>query len=627
MRLHPYILALTLLLAALPLWAQWSGSADFSSGLGGMNGDREREIGFLGHVLTQGDFALTFQSEKFKWSTSVNGKWEPKSSDNSRMNFSIGDQDALALDVVYKTVKAMPLQAGFRSDFEWKPSQVISYNAWISYKYNNDKARNVSNILSGTMTMDEGQVRHYYESPQDFVDALSLDAMDSHLASVYYETPRLNEHNVAVGARGEWQLGDRTLLQSSFSLSTASSRKHTTWSVFKTSGSVTGDIDVNAAFHEGNAWLYRITPSTVSMDYSADIHLQRTVRDDGARFRWSPGVRVSGNHSLDHNSGSSLSDINPDGSYVWRDSLRLRENFDFLSLIAEPYLAADYRDKDIDFSADYSASFYFCRLSDGVRNPLSLISVLPVGKASLSWKISDQHKLSVTHRVGAEYPDFFKVCWYDRTGGYADQLFRGNADLVSSQSSRYGFNYELKVKRFRYLAENTVTRTLNEIDQTWFNEEIEGRLYKVFHWVNSSDSWAFSTSHKVGWEGEWFKAGAGLVYNHTNRTAKSGGTVKKAADWRITADFEARLGKGWTVGADTKCKSKSSTFFTSSDEYWETGVHVKKAFKDITLYFDGRDLLDHARRTTFESTDGRQFWVDVSRENLRLFLLGIKWSF
>ena len=629
MRHRPLILSLLLLsLSALPLRAQWSGSADLAAGLGGMNGDREREVGFLGHILTQGDLGLDYKSDKFTWTTSVKGKWEPKSSDNSRLNFSRSGDDRLDVDLVYKTVKTRPLELSVRSDFGWKPSQDRNYSAWISYKYGNDKARNVSNSLSGTMHMDGSQARHYYESPREFVDGLTLDDMDSHLASCYFEVPRQNGHTLGVGAKGEWRLGSKSLLQGSFSVSTNSSRRHTTWSVFKTSGSVPDDIDVIDAFREGNAWLYRITPNTFALDYTADVHFQRTVRDDGVSIRWTPGVRVLGNRSLDHNSGSSLSDIRPDGSYVWKDSLRLRENFDFISLVTEPYVKAEYRGKKVEISADYAASFYFCRLSDDERSdPLSLVSVYPVGNARLAWDISENHRLVVTHQVSAEYPDFLKVCWYDRTGGYADQLFRGNSDLISSQSSRYGFNYELKHKYFRYTTANDVTRTLNEIDRTWFNEEIEGRLYKVFHWVNADDSWAFGTAHRLGWEGRWLKAGTGVEFKMARRVAKSDGTVKDASGWVLSADAEASLGKGWTVSADTEYRSKTATFFTSSDEYWDLGVRVKKTFRDVTLYFDGRDLLDHSRRTTFESTEGEKFWVDIARENRRLFLLGFKWNF
>ena len=38
-------------------------------------------------------------------------------------------------------------------------------------------------------------------------------------------------------------------------------------------------------------------------------------------------------------------------------------------------------------------------------------------------------------------------------------------------------------------------------------------------------------------------------------------------------------------------------------------------------------LRDNARQTSFESADGLETWVDVARENRRLFVAGIQWTF
>lgn len=623
------LLFLLLFLAALPLRAQWSGSADLATGLGGMNGNKDLDIGLLGHLLTQGNASVRYLTDRFTWNASVNGKWEPKSSDNSRVNFSRDEAGRLAMELVYKTVKTRPLQIGARSEFGWKPSARADYSAWVSYQYQNDRARNVSNSLSGTLSLSEQQIKHYYESPQDLVNDLRLDDMDSYLASCYYETPRMDEHMMGTGARGKWQLGARDLLQGSFSISTTSSKRNTTWSVFKTSESVPDVIDTDAEFRKGNAWMYRITPNSIDLDFSADFHLRHTARSDSARVvRWVPGVRVSGNHSLDHNSGATLADIHPDQTYEWRDSLRLRESFDFLSIIPAPYLAFEFGTKKLQIKADYALEFWLCRLNDeSHRQPIGLLGPYPKGNALLAWTITDQHKLGITHEVGVDYPNYFQMCWYDRTGGYVDQLFRGNADLAASLHSRYGMTYDLKLKGFRYRMTNTITRRINEIDQTWTNEEIEGRLYKVFHWVNAADSWSFGTAHRFGYEGKSFKAGVGVEYNQSRRTAKTDGTQKDASDWRLTADTDADLGKGWLIHADAKYQSQVATFFTKFNEYWEVGLRIRKKFKRVTLYFDGRDLLDNARQTSFESADSQETWVDVARENRRLFVAGIQWTF
>ena len=632
MKLRPLVLvlALTLLTAApLPLLSQqWSGRANFSTGLGGMMGREDLDIGFLGHVVTQGDVSLLYKTDKFSWNTTVGGSWESKSSDNSRLNMNMPQPDMLGLDVVYKTVKTRPLNVSIRSDFGWTPSASSNYSAWISYRYRNDVARNVSNSLSGTLPVNEAQKRHYFDSPRDLIDELRLNNMDSHNASCYYETPRLNEHAVTTGARGQWILDSRNTLHSSVSLATTGSRKNTVWSVFKTVESTVGEIDAEEAFRRGDAWMYRITPSSIDLDFSADFFLRQTVRKDSVQLSWTPGVRVSGNHSLDNNSGATLSDIAPDGTYAWRDSLRLREDFNFLAITAAPFVGVDYHYKKIDIHADYAVQFYMCRLNDDYRRqPLKLQSISPAGGSSFTWKISNVHRLGVTHNVGTDYPDYLKICWYDRTGGYVDQLFRGNEDLKSTVHSSYGMTYELQYKRFRYRMTNSITRRIDEIDQTWTNEEIEGRLYKVFHWVNSADSWSFGTTHRFGWAGKWITANAGFGYNQSRRTSTTDGSVRNSSDWNVSADATANLGKGWQIGADALYQSSVATFFTKFDEYWVLNARVQKKFSKVLLWFDARDLLDHARQTTFESNDSQEFWVDVARDNRRLFRLGVQWSF
>ena len=93
-------MALMLLSAALPLKAQWSGRANFSTGLGGMMGREDLGIGFLGHVVTQGDVSLLYKTDKFSWNTTVGGSWESKSSDNSRLNMNLPQPDELGMTTV-----------------------------------------------------------------------------------------------------------------------------------------------------------------------------------------------------------------------------------------------------------------------------------------------------------------------------------------------------------------------------------------------------------------------------------------------------------------------------------------------------------------------------------------------
>ena len=86
-RIPRLFLGLALLLCSLPLRAQWSGNVDLSAGLGGMSGNIVSEDKPMFHGLTQGTFQLNYKKDQFRWSTRVDGKWEPKTTDNTRFAY------------------------------------------------------------------------------------------------------------------------------------------------------------------------------------------------------------------------------------------------------------------------------------------------------------------------------------------------------------------------------------------------------------------------------------------------------------------------------------------------------------------------------------------------------------
>ena len=52
-----------------------------------------------------------------------------------------------------------------------------------------------------------------------------------------------------------------------------------------------------------------------------------------------------------------------------------------------------------------------------------------------------------------------------------------------------------------------------------------------------------------------------------------------------------------------------------------------KDFKNVTLYLEGRDLLDQPTETKFESEELQEYWTEVVRRNRSMVILGVKWKF
>ena len=590
-----FFICLALFLCGVPLRAQWSGNMDLSGGFGGMEGSIVNDYAPMVHGLANGELKLNYVTEKFSWKTTVKGKWEPKTTDNARMQYKNGQVSA-----VYKASTTKPLTTSIKSDFLWTLSQERNYSAWVLYQYANDRARNHTLNFDG-------------------------DVEDLEKFAYYYETPVMDEHKVESGFKSYRSFNaGRNILKSSAFFQVIHSDKVNTWTVFKAED----ESGINED-SQGNYWKYRISPNSTDINLDGDIHLQNTLIDDVVQLKITPGLRLSTKQALDYNSGATMV-ITPDSEDegVWVDSTSLRESFDFLSVRTEPFLAADFRWKSIEAHADYSSQVYGRRLNDDThQQPLKIKGIYPVGKSNVKWNISSKHSLNLTNKITVAHPDYIKVCWYDRTAGYLDQLYRGNEQLLSPQTWRYGLEYELKLKHFTSNSSVSYTFVDNEIDQTWTNEEIGGREYKVFHWLNSSDSRSFGFSQKLGWKGDVIKANVEVTYNKSRRTAKSDGAIKNTFDWRLKADVSANLGNGWSIGADARYQSKVATFFTLFDQYCVLNAHVKKEFDRLTLYLEGRDLLDQPMVTSFESEDSKEYWVEEVRGNRRVIVLGAKWKF
>lgn len=588
-----------LLLCGIPLHAQWTGSLDLSGGLGGMEGSDVSDNKPMYHGITKGVFQLNYKKGIFSWNSTLNGKWEPKTTDNARISYK-----EERLGAVYKAAKTQPLTVSWRSDFTWTPEPGRKYSTWIFYQYKNDRAKNHSVNAKG--------------------DAEGADSF-----SYYFELPEMNEHKLETGFKTHRSFDDdRYILQSSLNFKLTGSKKVNTWIVFNTDEEKDAE-QVTVEGMTGYARKYRITPNSADLSLDGDIHLQMRALDEAVKLNFAPGIRLCSKQSLDENSGATRINITEIGEEdIWRDSTRLRENFDFLSIWTEPYLTADFQWKQLQAHADYACQAYGRRLNDAThRQPWHFKGVYPVGKGNIKWTFLPGHALNLSNELSVKHPEYLKVCWYDRTAGYMDQLYRGDEQLLSPVKRRYALAYEFQLKRFSASTTLSYTREENEIDQTWNNEEIDGRLYKVFRWINASDSRGFGVTQKLGWEGKIITAGAEFVYNQTQRTSKSSGALKKSYDWRLNTNIAAHLGKGWSIGAEAKYRSKVATFFTIFNEYCTLNAFVKKEFKNLTLYLEGRDLLDQTMETSFESEELKEYWIEQVRDNRRMFVLGLKWNF
>ena len=444
------LLGLSILTLA-PAHAQWFGSVDVSGGINAIPGNEVFDDGEpMIHGLAQGELMLGRKKSTFTWKSTLKGKWEPKTTDNARL--SVKEKNVAAVE---KTATTKPLTVSLKSDFLWTPSASRNYSSWILYQYKNEHAINHSLVLNG-------------------------DLEDFRKLSYYYEEPRQHEHKFEAGLKTQRSLGaGKRVLSSSLVLQAINSRKYNIWTTFKTSEDPGGATVVDMGDgYTGYVWKYRITPVSTDINLDGDIRLQMNVVDDDVKLKLTPGARISAKNALDQNSGATAFNMSIEEKYKeeWRDSTSLRESFNYLSITADSFLAADCSWRKVEAHAEIATQVYGRRLNDDThQQPFRVKGIYPIGKANILWTFSPGHSLNFKNEMTVKHPDYLKICWYDRTAGYLDQLYRGNEQLRSPQTTLYELEYTFKHKRFLSKTSVSYKQVLDEVDQTWSNKTIEGR--------------------------------------------------------------------------------------------------------------------------------------------------------
>lgn len=592
MRKWTVIFLLFLLYPAFEAGAQWSGSVSLLGGYGQDPGIAKDTR--LHHGLGQGSVQLEYKKTGFRWNTTLGSSYQTLATEILRLTASEAPDDpqGYRLDVDLKHKKDTPWSLDLRTEATWTPSKKVVRRAWAQYGYRGETGSNLTGKLVG---------------------------VDTHESSgLYYDYPISRQHRVEAGYEMVRHLGSpHRIFGANVTLSQQFKNQNTEWIVLEESADAQESIRV-----------YRITPQSAQTGLRSAIHWRDSVLTSGpVRLVVDHGIRLGGGFTDDRNSGATLESLDSD---VWRDSTRLRENFKFLTLTAEPYATANLKWGDITAHAGYGVEIYARYLSSDVHSngAMQFERLSLIGNAGAVWKISEKHTLTLGTSSAVKHPDYLQVCWYDRQGAYVGQVYRGSTSLTPTRTHTFNLGYAFKYKGFQAALTATVTRRLGDIEQTYFTEVTEeGKEQQVFTWLNASDSWALGLSPKLGWSGRYVKVSAGTTYNRSALTSRTSGEVKRNSDWSLWGNVSVMPGKGWSLDADVRYRSSVSTFFSSFGEYWTLNVKVQKAFKRLVVYLEGRDLLDKPVDREYRSADETQTWTERSHLNRNVFLLGVSWKF
>lgn len=582
-----------LLMATMPLRAQWKPGFDMSGGVGWIPGGsvEDNEYGLFNHY-GQASGNISYTAPRLKWNATLGGNYRMARSDSWRYDYVHVNDDDPGIKSAYKISAERPLNVNFNSSANWTPKPGLRIEPRINYNYFQRLAVNYT--YNGDYTGKNPKETHHFETPEE------------------------SRHGVSGGARLFHDLGSGFALIGELSLGYRHQDKSTQWIIAP-------DVDISVDSLPSLA--YRIFQKSNIQNLVASVHLRDTViRKPGTFLMYDTGVRLSEDYAMDRNSGATLDII--DGKEVWRDSLALKETFDFLQFRAEPYLQGDFTYGRLQAHADYALHVYSQRLSDSLhKGGFNKPGFYPVGNGSVTWRFSDHHRLSFGNQLTVSHPSYQQVCWFVRPDKYVNQRIMGNPSLRSTRTERYSLGYNFDYGRFHSATTVFFRRIVGEVERTWFEDVDDGITYKVFTWVNGADSRALGGSQSLSWTGKVFKSHIHLDYSGNRRQMRESGEVRKSFDWRLSGDASLDLGRGWTASVDATYTSKVKTFFSIFSQYCALNANIQKKFRNgLAIYLRGRDLLDKVTTNEFFSADGNQAWMEEIRKNRRQLILGISWN-
>ena len=562
----------------------WYGKVGLTGGYGHRIIKDETQIApddTLTHVRGEAALQLGYRSPKFSFSTQMKGQWTGKGTLFDRC--SVTGQEKL--DLKYRRTELRQPSGSWRSDFQWKPSERSQFTTFVLYQIERDKTHGES--FDYKMDLEKDETEDYRFS---------------------LEERHHWKHTVQTGWRSTHNWPDRRLtLLTQFDGTTRLHKRHSVWEEQAMNRSRSYLLTPQSDYHEGKAMILLRNDDFLGVP---------TLRAEG-------GLQVRSAYTEDRNAG--MTQIAPD---VWRDSVRLKERFNHLALWIEPGVNADYQPGNWHLRAEGVLQWYGEQLTDERHfRDIAWEKPIPVGRVLTEWTPSKMHTVSVIVSHAVKQPTYVQRCWYERQDANANQLFRGNPALEASHNQEINLIYTFRHEHFNASSQTRMTYRTNEVEQTFTNETIDGRQYKVFTWLNTAFGETFSQVITAGWAGKVFSANSRINYVQKLQQSATNDREVRTHHWEFSADASCRPGNGWLFSARGAYVGDVQTLYTLLQGYCSLNASIEKAFKKVTVFVEGRDLLDQPVEKSFSSADLSEVWSQTEYLNRRVFLAGFTWAF
>lgn len=583
------IIILTLMLASTaPLLAQksdstvrgkWSGSATVSGGYNYSKSPWKESVPSLQHQMADLKLNLKYVKNDFMANIQMGSAWDNHKKASEGISFFSED-----ISVKFGDIKLMSSRYNCRSSFQWKtPKTIYNSFALISYNYSHSKKDIFSYELLAENIALRGEDNNSYtiSSGTGFNITRKLDRN----RKVFFEV-NLGYTNI-----------DR----------------YTEWAFLSSAEGAANRI-------------YRKTPRSNGFKANSRAFFSAPNAFGIKNLDIESGGIFSISYDNDKYRGAYLKDVANYNS--WHDSLKLRETFRYGVITLNPYLVASYNYKFLKLKADYQFQFFCDKLTNKeVHQSYDFKDPALIGNSEAEFRIAENHFVAVGYSTSIKRPTYFQLCWYVREGEYTNQYIMGNPNLKTARSFRNSLSYRIRLRKFSSEVSSSYTRNKKQLEQTFYETELDGVPIKVFTWVNSVFSKVWNTSCYARWDARRFYFRADLSYYDFKEKAKTSGKISKDHYWNGKISGGCKLERGWSFASDLSYRSKVTKALYHYDKYFSLNCKVQKDIGRHTIFLEGRDLLESKISTTFISLDEDKAWKETVYNNRRFFVLGYIFNF
>ena len=603
---------MVMLIQASAIQAQLTSGGDIAGGYTWLDSKINDQP--LRHYAGSGKLWLESKTKNCDWRVTLNGSYKDQESESQTIDLKYTDAGDVTAKTIISLTHRKPLNINTRFDLNWRQPDKSAYKLWAQYGYlKTDNTYFFFSVQQSSQDLNEGDVRG--------------------------EVKEERSHHVSVGYSGTTMLNaSGWVLKSAAEVELTKKQVENDWGVFLVD--VTNPED--ATCKTIREW--RLHPHYTDWRMNASLLTADTLlKTSASRLMLGGGLRFMAESEKYLHGGEVATEFN--GASTKVDCLD--QHATGFRYFIEPFFTGEWKKGKWLLSAEYGIRLYHTNTTDNrgtavtiynlmdpehplSNNSISHFTPLLTGEAKLTRQLSKRHSLTLENKVGSRLPNHQQsVLGFVQSVEY-NKVILGNPNIKPEVSSLCALSHTYSDGHFSATTSASAEWTHNQMSIYLYGCTIDGWNENAQIALNVADVATYTLRERLAWNSKWLTAQAeiwGCLAHHQGTGAIFDGTELDDSSWGWKLGAKVKLGHGWQVNTDFQYKGGYKTVAMDMSRSWQmSNIAVEKQFKHITLYLNGRNLIDPALQMSINDTEGKTIYNFNSRMNNRMVMIGCRWS-